>query len=425
MEEENNWKVSKQNKKSGKKRFLRQFIVFIISILIIAVVIFGGLYIYNSKSETVKENESIEENKVEETNTVEETIVEKASLDNKVYSIKDKDFYFDGEEEEEFSGIRLYEYDNTNAEYAEIYYCLYSYSTDPSYSYVLEAKSEEGESLLLNERANSVSERDVMGGITSSVKIDKEKVGSKIDITIKEMYEHSARSRTIERQAKVTIDLNKDLEEQEKIDFESSTANYELEDMKFETYKDDSVSKDTYTMYSPNCKTVSYSIGISTQYGNRVVEEEHIEFSVLNNINNLSLDDAFDIESQITEKIGQYGLADKYKIFVSNGSGEITNEFEITFDDMKKLINGEEINVDRKKITSKDITNEEDNLKIIESSTVTIANGIRAIKYSYKSEPDRTNYMFILNGNIYYIHVPNAKRYETNVNLFLNSLTQK
>ena len=424
MEEENDWKVSNQNKKNGKKRFLRQLIVFLIAIIVIGIVILVALFVYKNKSGKVVENSTISENKSTPTNTVEE-VVQKVSLDEKVYSIEDKDFYFEDEEEDEENGIKLYEYDNTNSNYAEIYYNLMSYTTDPSYSYIIEAKNEEGKSLLLNERENSISEREMIGGITSYIKIDKENLGSKIYITVKEMYEHSAKSRTIERQATTTIDLSKDLEEQKKVNFTSSTAVYELEDIKFETYKDEKIDKNTYMPYSSNCKGTSYSIGVSAQYGNRIVSEEHIEFYAINNINNLSLNEAFDTEIKILENIGNYGLSDKYKIYVSNGSGEITNEFEITFEEMKELLEGKEVNINGKRISAQDISNDEDNIKLGESSNVTIANGIKAIKYNYKNETDRTKYMFILNGYIYYINVPNAPRYETNVNLFLNSLTQK
>ena len=424
MEEENDWKVSNQNKKNGKKRFLRQLIVFLIAIIVIGIVVLVALFVYKNKAGKVVENSTISENKSTPTNTVEE-VVQKVSLDEKVYSIEDKDFYFDDEEEEEENGIKLYEYDNTNSNYAEIYYKLMSYTTDPSYSYIIEAKNEEGKSLLLNERENSISEREMIGGITSYIKIDKENLGSKIYITVKEMYEHSAKSRTIERQATTTIDLSKDLEEQKKVNFTSSTAAYELEDIKFETYKDEKIDKNTYMPYSSNCKGTSYSIGVSAQYGNRIVSEEHIEFYAINNINNLSLNEAFDTEIKILENIGDYGLLDKYKIYVSNGSGEITNEFEITFEEMKELLEGKEVNINGKRISAQDISNDEDNIKLGESSNVTIANGIKAIKYNYKNETDRTKYMFILNGYIYYINVPNAPRYETNVNLFLNSLTQK
>lgn len=342
-----------------------------------------------------------------------------------MYSIENRDFYFEDEEENEDNGVKIYEYDNTNSKFAEIYYKLSSYYTDPAYSYIIEAKNEEGSSLLLNERENSISEREIIGGTISSIKIDKEKIGSKIDITVKEMYEHSARSRTIEREAKVTIDLSKDLELQEEIDFFSSTASYELEDIKFEVYKDEEISKNTYFTASENCKGTSYSIGLSTQYGNRIVSEENIEFYCINNINNLSLQEAFDIETQISEKVGQYGLSDKYKIYVSNGSGEVTNEFEITFEEMNELIAGKEINIDGKRISLQDISNEEDNLKLGENSRVTIGNGITTIKYNYKNDSSRTNYMFILNGYIYYIKVPNNSKHETNVKLFLDSLTQK
>ena len=45
MEEENDWKVSNQNKKNGKKRFLRQLIVFLIAIIVIGIVVFKLVYL--------------------------------------------------------------------------------------------------------------------------------------------------------------------------------------------------------------------------------------------------------------------------------------------------------------------------------------------------------------------------------------------
>lgn len=425
MEEENDWKVSNQDKKNRKKRFLRQVIVFLISIIVIGIAVIIGLKFFYNKPEEVKENKPVAENKLEETNTVEDEDVEKASLQEEKYSIENKDFYFEGYEDSESPAVTIYEYDNTKSEYAELYFCLNEYSTEESYKYVIEAKNEDGESLLLNDRANAVSQRNVIGGMISPIKIDKEKVASKINITVKEMIEHSSNTRTVEREGKVTLDLAKDLEEQEKVDFESSTSSYELEDIKFETYKDDNVSKDSSRYYSENCKGVSYSIGISTQYGNKIVSEENISFYAVNNINELSLDDAFNIKTQIEEKVGQYGLSDLYEVYVTNGRGEITGEYEITFEDMKALVEGKDVSAKGKKITAQDISNNEDGLKMGESSKVKLAENIPAIKYTYKTDASITNYMFVYNGYIYYISVPSAERYETNVNLFLDSLTQK
>lgn len=427
MEEENNWKVSNQNKKSGKKRFLRQFIVFVISILVIAVVALIIIHRNTNTPATTIEKVPVSENenKVEETNIVnEEDKVEKVKLGEKIYSIENKDFYFDNEEESESSGIKLYEYDNTNPKYAEIYYCLKTYETEEAYSYIFEAENENGESLLLNDRANSITERNIIGGEISSVKIDKEKVGSKINITIKEMCEHSARSRTLERETKVTINLNNDLKEQKKVDFKNNTSSYELENIKFETYKDDDVRKDTYGHYSENYKTTTYSIGITSQFGNRLLSEEQITFSSGNNINELNLDEAFEIERKIEENVGNYGLADKYKIYVSNGSGDITNEYEITFEDMKNLLDGKDVSVKGKKITLQDISNE-NNSKVSDSSKVKLGNDIPAIRYTYKNDNKTVNYMFIVEGYIYHISVPSGERYKENVNLFLDSLTKK
>lgn len=421
--EENNWQVS--NKKGGNKRFLRQLIVFVISIIIIAIAILIVVIFNKNNAEKLGKNDSKIENNVEIQNEVEKNLaVEKTSIDNKVYSIEGKDFYFQNEEENEYTGIKLYEYDNTNSRYAKIYYVLNSYTTDPSYNYIIEAKSENGESLLLNDRDNKISEREVTGGVVSFIKIDKERLGSKIDITVKEMLEHSTSTRTLERQGNVILELEKDLEEQEKINFKNDTSRYELGDIRFETYREDKISKDTYQASSSNCNRENYSIEIATQYGNKVVYEKNIQFYNVKNVNNLTLDEAFEIERKIEETIGNYGLQDEYTIFASNGSGEIKNEYKITFEDMKALIDGKDVATGGKRISARDISDEEDNLKVKSNSKTTI-NGINAIKYDYKTDEDTVNYMFIENGYIYYISVPTGEKYEENVNIFLDSLTKK
>lgn len=432
MEEENNWQVSDQNKKGGK-RFLRQLIVFVISLLIVVIV---GATIYLLYTNRPEKPENNTPNVIDESDDEEEDIdledndetTSKSSgiskVEEKRYSIVDKDFYFDGEDEDENYGIKLYEYDNTNKDYAEIYLRLDSYYTEPSYSYVVEAKSN-GQNLLLNDRGNSVSEREIMGGIVSSIKLDKSNIGDEIEIKIKEMNEHSSRSRTVERKGSTTLVLKRDLEKLDVVKLEKNTSSYTLENMKFETYKDDDVNKETFSTASANCLRSIYSIGISTQYGNRMVTEENIQFYSVDNVNNLNLDDAFDIETKIEEKVGHYGILDMYKVFVSNGSGEITAEYEITFEDMKNLIDGKEANAKGKKITAQDILSNNESMTVANSSKITLPNKIRAYEYTYRQDPSRTHYMFILNNHIYYIDVPNGERYKDNVDLFLNSLTEK
>lgn len=423
MEEENNWQVS--NKKGKNKRFLRQLIVFIISIIIIAIAILVIVISNKNRAEELEKDESKLENNIEAENKVEDTLrVEKTSIEDKVYSIENKDFYFEDGEESEDTGVKLYEYDNTNSKYAKIYYVLKSYQTDPSYNYTIEAKSENGESLILNDRDNKISQREVTGGVTSFIKIDKERLGSKIDIVVKEMVEYSSSTKTVARQGEATIDLNKDLKEQKKINFKNNTASYELGNIKFEIYKEDNVSKETYQSSSPTCNREISFIQMATQYGNKMVFEENIQFYNVKNVNNLSLDEAFKIEKKIEETVGSYGLQDTYKVFASNGSGEITNEYTITFEDMKDLIEGKDVSTGGKKISAKDISDGEGNLKVKSNSKTTI-NGITAIKYDYKTESDRTYYMFIENGYIYYISVPNGEKYEESVNIFLDSLTKK
>lgn len=429
MDEENNWNTPNQDKKGGSN-FTKKLIIFLIFIIILGIVAYVVMYVYTKKENTVTENKSDEiiENAIDEENTVNEEVEKvSANLEDIVYAIVDEKehFYFDDEEEGEDAGIKLYEYSNSEENYAEIYYQICSYNTDSKYIYIIKIEDETGESVLVNDRSNPISEETVTPGEIESIKIDKN-TGSTLNITVKEMYEHSAKSRTLEREAKTTLELNKDLEEQEKIDLASSTAKYELEDMEFKTYKEDKASKTTTTAYSTNCKITSYEIDLSVQYGNKIISDGNIEFEALTNINELSLDDAFAIESEIEENLGKYGLADKYKIMVSNGSGDVTTEYEITFDQMKELLDGEEASVNGKKIKLEDVSISEDDTRTVsKSSKVKLANEINAIKYTYKNDSSRTYYMFIVDENIYYISVPNGDRYKESVDIFLDSLAQK
>ena len=105
-----------------------------------------------------------------------------------IYSIKEKNFYLfedENDRSEEYRGIKLLEYDNSNNDYAEIYYILYDYSTDPSFYYTLEITDEDDNSLLIDEK----KEQQIIGGIVSTAKIKKLSLGKKIVFSVFEKIE--------------------------------------------------------------------------------------------------------------------------------------------------------------------------------------------------------------------------------------------
>lgn len=334
-----------------------------------------------------------------------------------VFSIKDKDFYLYESNvygvNEEYRGVKLLEYDNSNNDYAEIYYILYDYTTEPSFYYSVQITDESNNNLLLSE----ATEDEIICGVVSSVKIKKVSLSSKINLSVFEKNENK-----IVNKAQVKIDLNNDLEDTKKIDLSSNMVEAKLGDIKFKYINyEDVYYGTTEHAYSENLVVQTYSIPIKIQYGNRLISKEYIDFSCEKNVNNLSLEDAFESLALITENFGQYGLSDLYGLDIDKS--EEQEIIVVTFDEMVKLCKGLSIKKDGKEYT-KDSFDKFAEMPYKKDKDLNIGNGIKAIKYIYELDKNYEYYMFICNDNIYYITIPTEPALSAEMQQLLKSIEE-
>lgn len=341
-----------------------------------------------------------------------------SSKATEVYSIKDKDFYLykdaDGRYED-FRGIKLLEFDNSAKNYIEIYYVSYDYTTDPSFYYSLEITDESNNSLLLE----GEKEQQVIGGVVSTVKIKKLSLDRKINFSI---FEKNTETNDIINSSQIQIDLEKDLEEKVKINQSSNLKNGKLGDVNFKYIDSKTVYFGTTShAYSKKLVGENASLPIKIQYGNRLIQEEHIEVSYNKNVNNLNLEEAFENLVLINYNFGQYGLSDVYGMDITNKQGEVIDTVIINFEEMIKLCKGLAIQKDGKEYTKSSFDGFAD-MSMIKDENVVIGNGINAIKYHFESDEDYEHYMFIYKDNIYEIKIPINQRINYEIQQFLNSL---
>ncbi len=336
----------------------------------------------------------------------------------KVYSIKNADFYLYQDvydREDEYRGVKLLEYDDTAKDYAEIYCILYDYNTDGSVYYAIKVEDETNHSLLIDEQ----EDQQIMGGIVASAKIKKMPLNSKINFS---MLEKDVETKKIVKKESVKIDLEKNLEEKIKIDQTSNLIDGELGDIKFKYINNQyAYFGETSHAYSSNLIGKSCSLPIEMQYGNRFATQEHIELSYDKNVNNLTLEQAFESFTLINENFGQYGLSDVYGIDISNGEGEVVDTIIIDFEEMIKLCKGQEIEKNGKKYT-KDSFERYAEMKITKEGVLEICDGIKAIKFNFDQDNSQDCYMFIYKDNIYQLKIPREERIKDEVNQFLGSL---
>lgn len=300
-----------------------------------------------------------------------------------------------------------FEYDNSNKNYAEIYYLLTNYSTEPGIYYTLKITDEQYNSLIIDE------EEKIIGGELSSVKIKKVSLDSKINISVLE---------NDEEKIKLQIDLKEDLEKKVKIDGNPFWENSQLGDLKFSNVVSDDVYFTTKShAYSEKLvgEYCYFSIGI--QYGHSIPEAENVELTYYKNVNNLNLEEAFKSLSLINECFGAYGLSDVYGM---DKAENITDVVIVAYEEMINLCNGLTIEKDGKEYTKESFAKTY-NGSIIKDENVEIGYGIKTIKYHYEYDNEIEpvyHYMFIHNNNIYDIKVPANERINEEVQQFLDSL---
>lgn len=401
--------------------------LFIIIICIILVA-FGVTKFFYNYADNTNENiisEEVLENKVtndtlKTNNEIKENdkIEEDTQIENKVYSILDKEFYlYDNPDEryKEYRGIKLLEYDNSNEKYAEIYYILYDYGTEPGLEYTIEITDINKKSILIDGKKNE----KIIGGLVSNIKIKKINFDEEIYISV---YEKYSEEKEYLNEATVKINLGKDLQEKVIFDQSDNVKDGKLGDIKYQYVDSENIHIDkTAHAYSKKLVGESLSITVDLQYGNRLISGEHLEFSYDKNVNNLKLNDAFEKLNLITTVVGQYGLSDFYGMNLKTEGDKLGEVVVITFEDMINLCNGLTIEKDGIKYT-KDSFEIYEGMSMIKDGDIEIGNGIKAIKYHFESDEDVERYMFVYKENIYEIRLPVNERISKEMLKFLDNL---
>lgn len=425
--ENKTWKISKTNKKHIGKRFKRQFLVFLFSIAVITIAVLVVVCIYNKREwelwivpEEIEEIEDIDYSEIEDEEVYESEESDALEAFSNIYSIEDKDFYFDNYmnslPDYEVRGFKLLEYDNSNKDYALIYYVFYDYTTDPSYYYTLEITDSNSNSLLIDEKNQTIKEQRIIGGVISPARIKKIDFDSTITITASEKIEDEI---SYKKEGKVQINLSKDLVPKEKIE-QKNIKQDKLIDVNF-SYIDDEYyyHGDTSHAYSENLIGENVSAALKAQFGNKLLDYEHIDFSAEKNVNNLTLNQAFEAYKLITENMGQFGLSDVYGLSIENSKED--EIVLVNFEEMKNLAKGQNITKNGKSYSKKDFSIFA-SISIEKIGEENIGSDIKTIKYKTFGEQDKIYYMFVYKDNIYTLKVPNDERVNEEVQNFLDSI---
>lgn len=426
--EEKTWKISKANKKYNGKRLKRQFGVCVFSITIIIILVLIGLCIYNKYECEFWNVPRIQEDEIFYDEMKDRIIneSEKSTLDEynsnefeDVYTIINKDFelYSNTDSNDlDYQGIKLLEYDNSNKNYAEIYLILYDYRTEPSYYYTVKITDTDSKSILLDENNKNIEEKSIYGGVIEGIRIEKTKLNSTINITVVEKENNN----TI-NESQIELDLSKDLSTKEEINGKNRVS-ANLIDVIFEYIDSENVYEETTQYaYSLNLVGEIFSVDIKAQYGNRLFSEEHIDFRADRNVNNLTLNQAFEDMSLICSTMGNYSLSDVYGFERTDSQGNVLETVTINFDEMKKLARGEKIVKNGQEYTAEMLT-DVDGITYKKLGEEIIGDNINAIKYIIPENKDYVYYMFVYKDYIYEITCPTNERVKKDVQEFLDSI---
>lgn len=181
-------------------------------------------------------------------------------------------------------------------------------------------------------------EQQIIGGIVSTAKIKKLSLDQKFNFSI---FEKNEETNSISNSAQIQIDLEKDLEEKVKIDQSSNLKDATLGDVNFKYIDNEYVYFGTTShAYSTELTGNNFSVPIKSQYGNYLISKEHIEFACEMNVNNLTLEDAFEKNALINQNVGQYDLSDFYGMDIYDEQGQLKETVVINFEEMIDLCNG-------------------------------------------------------------------------------------
>ena len=367
--------------------------IFVLIIIIIAIGVMSYFYI-----------ESINENQIKD------------------YAIREKEIHLYKNEDEaygSYGGIQLLEYDNSNKDYAEIYFISFDYTTEPGMYYTVEITDESNENLLLD----GTDEQKFAGGVVTGAKIKKINLDEKINLTI---FEKGRDTNRVFNSVKVQIDLGKDLEEKSNILQQPELWNGNIANINFK-YVD---SEDVY--FSKDTQSEEFYMAAEVQYGSSYINEEFIRILAEKNIMNFNLEEAFKNYKLIFDNMPVYGIRDTYYFDIWSEQDEMCYEVVIDFNEMIDLCNGLTIEKNGKKYTKYDFYVDIENIEeigqdlIVKDKELEIGKGIKAIKYNMQYDGDiydeETNYMFVDGEYIYYVTVPQNKKIADVVEQVLESI---
>ena len=331
---------------------------------------------------------------------------------DKAYALITREVFVNGEVlSEEQTDLEVYEYRDLE-DYDEILYCFRGYTTDPSFKYEINIKDENDNDILIEESTEGA-------GNVIVAKIENVTLEQILTFTVTEILDNEEQE--ITKIFETKINFKKDIEEIQKIDQISTAEERTLGDIKFKYIKDENADSWPIThAYSNELKGEIFSSSIGVQYGNTLLNEESFDFFYKRNVNNLSLEEAFEKLNIIKSNAGEYGLSDVYGLYICDDEGEILDTIEVSFEEMLKLCNGEEIEFEGVKYTSEnfDFVSE---IEYVQKEKIKIA-GIDAIKYYVEDNETQYYYMFEYTGNIYEIRLPNSEKLEEEVEFILNSM---
>lgn len=331
---------------------------------------------------------------------------------DKAYALITREVFVNGEVlSEEQTDLEVYEYRDLE-DYDEILYCFRGYTTDPSFKYEIDIKDENDNDILIEESTEGA-------GNVIVAKIENVTLEQILTFTVTEILDNEEQE--ITKIFETKINLKKDIEEIQKIDQISTAEERTLGDIKFKYIKDEKANSWPRShAYSTELKGEIFSSNIGVQYGNILLNEEHFDFYYDKNVNNLSLDDAFEKLNIIKSNAGEYGLSDVYGLMIFDENGDVFQTVIVSFDEMLKLCNGEEVEFEGVTYTSENF-DFISGIKYVQKEKVKIA-GIDAIKYYVEGDETQYYYLFEYNGNIYRIVLPNNEKLEEEVEFILNSM---
>jgi len=289
------------------------------------------------------------------------------------------------------------------------------YTTEPGITCYVEVLDETGNILLENNLEY------LMGGVPTDIIFKKIDFNSKIKVNF---YETDEYLNIVLSKGTMEIDLKKDLiKKQNGANNKVDKAKKEWKDLEFEYIKGTSIDEGELDfIQNPNsAKNYSVYIELSNYFGNYKNYLDHISIICFENIYNNDLSQAVETVKAL-EYLGGYGLMYKYPIYLSDSTGEITEDIEVTHEQMMSLAKNKELTINGRKIKAAELDPHE--VKYQDEQETKI-DGKQAITWVQDYGGNERKYIFIHNNYIYEITCPTEFDTQKAVQEFIDSIKIK